>query len=358
MHCQRSQRLLQQLVKGPQWSLLQTSNYSSQTLKALTKHVGSRIKSLYLCSQVFWHFALPWQYDEVSIPVPWGNIAGKWYGPKHIRPILGMHGWQDNAGTFDTLAPLLPPHVSFLSIDAPGHGLSSWLPNGVMYHSIDYVQLVLRIMEEYNWSKVSIMGHSMSSINGFVFSALFPDKVDMFIGLDVLKPPIRNPKQIVNALSERLEGSMKLERRLRGGGEPPAYDWDQLVERLHQGSDKSIDMEACKYLLQRNVKPSSHEPHKYYFSRDNRLKTSQFYTLSLEIVLEMASRIKSPHLFIKALQAPYYEDKKYYDATLEVLRKSPQFEYHEVEGTHHVHLNEPEKVAHIINSFINKCRPV
>ncbi|XP_034482104.1 probable serine hydrolase isoform X2 [Drosophila innubila] len=269
-----------------------------------------------------------------------------------------MHGWQDNAGTFDTLAPLLPNHMSFLSIDAPGHGLSSWLPKGVMYHSIDYVQLVLRIMEEHNWDKVSILGHSMSSINGFVFSALFPEKVDMFIGLDILKPPIRNANQIVNALSERLENSLKLERRLRSGSEPPAYDWDQLVERLHQGSNKSVDMEACKYLLQRNCKPSSHEPHKYYFSRDNRLKTSQFYTLSLEIVLEMAARIKAPHLFIKALQAPYYENKKYYDATLEVLRKNPQFEFHEVEGTHHVHLNEPEKVAHIINSFINKCRPL
>ncbi|XP_060652481.1 probable serine hydrolase isoform X1 [Drosophila nasuta] len=328
--------LLSLLASGAQHSLRHAHGQSSaNNLKALTKH-----------------------YEEVSIPVPWGHIAGKWYGPKHVRPILGMHGWQDNAGTFDTLAPLLPNHLPLLSIDAPGHGLSSWLPNGVMYHSIDYVHMILRIMEEYNWDKVSILGHSMSSFNGFVFSALFPDKVDTFIGLDILKPPIRNSKQIVDALSERLEGSMKLERRLRSGGEPPAYEWDQLVERLHQGSNKSIDMEACKYLLQRNVKPSSHEPHKYYFSRDNRLKTSQFYTLSLEVVLEMAARIKAPHLFIKALQAPYYEDKKYYDATMEVLRKNPLFEYQEVEGSHHVHLNEPEKVAHIINSFINRCRPL
>ncbi|XP_064544740.1 probable serine hydrolase [Drosophila montana] len=332
----RSLRLLQQLVKGTQQSVrLAHGQSSTNTLKTLTKH-----------------------YEEVSIPVPWGHISGKWYGPKHVRPILGMHGWQDNAGTFDTLAPLLPPHLSFLSIDAPGHGLSSWLPDGVMYHSIDYVQLVLRLMEEYNWSKVSMLGHSMSSINGFVFAALFPEKVDMFIGLDVLKPPIRSPKQIVNALSERLEASLKLERRLRSGSEPPAYEWDQLVERLHHGTDKSVDIEACKYLLQRNCKPSSHEPHKYYFSRDNRLKYSQFYTLSLEIVLEMATRIKSPHLFIKALQAPYYENKKYYDATIAVLRQNPLFEYHEVDGSHHVHLNEPEKVAHFINSFINKYRPL
>ncbi|TDG52655.1 hypothetical protein AWZ03_000888 [Drosophila navojoa] len=333
---QRSLRLLQKLANGSKQNFRLAHGQSSSTsLKALTKH-----------------------YDEVSIPVPWGHIAGKWYGPKHVRPILGMHGWQDNAGTFDTLAPLLPPHLSFLSIDAPGHGHSSWLPPGVSYHSIDYVQLVLRIMEEYNWKKVSIMAHSMSSLNGFVFASLFPDKLDMLIGLDILKPLIRSPKYIVNMLSERLSDSLKLERRLRSNSEPPAYEWDQLVERLHHGTDKSVDLEACKYLLQRNSKPSSHEPHKYYFSRDNRLKTSLFYTLSNEMVLEMASRITAPHLFIKALQAPYYEDKKYYDAALEVLRQNPNFEYHEVEGTHHVHLNEPEKVAPIINSFISKCRPL
>ncbi|XP_030372624.1 probable serine hydrolase [Scaptodrosophila lebanonensis] len=338
MSFQKGLRLLTQMTGGSGTQNIlrhNSSNGSARSLKMITKH-----------------------YDEITIPVPWGHIAGKWYGPKHVRPILGMHGWQDNAGTFDTLAPLLPPHLSFLSIDCPGHGLSSWLPPGIIYHSIDYVLLIRRIMEEYNWDKVSIMGHSMSSINGFVFSALFPDKVDMFIGLDVLKPPIRSPRHIVTGLSERLENALKVERRNRIGTEPPAYEWDQLVERLHLGTDKSVSMEACKFLLQRNAKPSTHEPHKYYFSRDSRLKNSLFYTLSIDVPLEMASRITCPHLFIKAKQAPYYERKEYYDATLAALRKNSQFEYHEVDGTHHVHLNEPEKVASIINSFINKCRPL
>nr|XP_016934734.1 probable serine hydrolase [Drosophila suzukii] len=297
-------------------------------------------------------------FDEISIPVPWGHLAGKWYGPKHVRPIVGMHGWQDNAGTFDTLAPLLPSHLSFLSIDAPGHGLSSWLPAGSSYHSIDLVLITRRLMDEYNWDKISILAHSMSSINGFVFSALFPDKVDLFVGLDVLKPPVRSSRSIVDALAERIESTLKLERRLKSGSEPPSYEWDQLVTRLHEGSNKSVSLDACKYLLQRNCRPSTHEPHKYYFSRDNRLKSSLFYTLHQEVPMEMARRIKCPHLFIKALQAPYYERKEYFDEVLAELQKNPLFEFHEVEGTHHVHLNEPEKVAPIINSFINKYRPL
>lgn len=269
---------------------------------------------------------------------------------------MGLHGWQDNAGTFDTLAPLLPPQLPFLALDMPGHGLSSWLPEGMHYHSLDYVALIRRIMDEYKWDKVSIIAHSMSAINTYVFAALFPEKIDMYIGLDVLKPLIRSSSKIIESYTQRLEGHLKVEKRIKNKSEPPAYDWDQLVERLHAGTEKSVDVEACKYLLQRNIKPSEHEPHKYYFSRDSRLKTSLFFAFSQDLAVEMARRIECPYLFIKANQGPYYEDRKYYDEVIEILTQKPNFEYHMVDGTHHVHLNEPEKVAKIINSFIHKVR--
>lgn len=252
------------------------------------------------------------------------------------------------------MAPFLPSNMSFVALDMPGHGLSSWLPEGIFYHSLDYVALIRRLMEEFKWDKISIMAHSMSSINAFVFAALFPDKVDLLISLDVLKPLTRSASKIIDNYSERLEGHLKVERRIRDKTEPPCYEWDQLVERLHTGTDKSVDVDACKFLLQRNTKASEHEPHKYYFSRDSRLKTSIFYAFSQDVPVEMARRINCPHLFIKALQGPYYEKKEYYDQVLAIVKQNPKFEYHEVEGTHHVHLNEPEKVTKIVNSFINK----
>lgn len=51
-------------------------------------------------------------------------FSGKWWGPRTKQPILALHGWQDNAGTFDTLAPLLPHHIPLFCIDLPGHGAS------------------------------------------------------------------------------------------------------------------------------------------------------------------------------------------------------------------------------------------
>lgn len=53
---------------------------------------------------------------------------GKWWGPRDKQPIIAIHGWQDNAGTFDPLIELLPTNLSILCIDLPGHGRSSHIP--------------------------------------------------------------------------------------------------------------------------------------------------------------------------------------------------------------------------------------
>lgn len=81
---------------------------------------------------------------------------GKWWGPMDQQPIVAIHGWQDNAGTFDKLIPLLPSNVAILAIDLPGHGLSSHLPSGQFYYVFwDGLVILRRLVKYYNWNKVS-----------------------------------------------------------------------------------------------------------------------------------------------------------------------------------------------------------
>ncbi|XP_037035055.1 serine hydrolase-like protein [Bradysia coprophila] len=298
------------------------------------------------------------EVEEITIPVPWGHIAAKFWGPKHVRPILCLHGWQDNAGTFDSLIPMLPNHVSYLAIDLPGHGLSSRYPDGMIYSHIDYLYTLVLICKKLQWEKVSLMAHSMGAIIGFLFAAAYPEKCDMVVSFDTLKPFVTNFGYVTHFFNNSIEDLMVADIRNQEKSEPPSYKYEELIDRLTSATILSVTRETAPYLLKRAIKPSAKESDKYYFTRDSRLKSLHAVMLPHETNLFLAKRIKAPYCFIKATQSSFKENRKYFNETVDVMKENPQFELHGVDSAHHVHLTEPEKVSVIVSNFINKCRPL
>lgn len=298
------------------------------------------------------------QIEEISIPFEWGNIAGKWWGPKNIRPILLLHGWQDNAGTFDTLISLLPLELSYLAIDLPGHGQSDHLPQGLCYNYIDYVYLINLIRVHFKWERISIMAHSMGSIVGYIYSGIFPDNVDLLIGLDTLKPLVRHAAINVDFMSMRGIHLIIADQRNRDRTkEPPSYTYDELIERMVDGTRGSVTHNSARYLVERGTKRSSLHANKYYFSRDSRIKFINEAYFDQAICLQLGKRIQCPHLFIKSSDSDFSEKYRNITETINLLRKTNRnFEVKHVLGTHHVHLNDPDKVAPIISVFLRKYR--
>ncbi|XP_017485125.1 PREDICTED: serine hydrolase-like protein isoform X2 [Rhagoletis zephyria] len=301
----------------------------------------------------------PREFEDIRIKVPWGHIAGRWYGDRNLRPILAIHGWLDNLGTWDTLIPLLPQHIGILCIDLPGHGYSSKYPPGLPYHAMDYVNVIIRVMKEYEWEKVSLLAHSLGSIISFTYAALFPRTVDMIIAVDVIKayyPPVEHA---INNLRANAEKMLLEEERIEKLTmyEPPSYTYEQLKQVLYEGSQRSVEIDNCKYLLSRNITKSRKFPDKYYFSRDGRVKIYTPFIGWPALYLEMAKRIKNvPYLVIKGTKSDYINEDS--NEVIDVLRQNnPHFEFHEIDGTHHVHLNNPSECAAVITPFINAHRP-
>lgn len=292
---------------------------------------------------------------EVEIPIPYGKIAGKWFGPKNVQPILCIHGWLDNCGTFDRLIPLLPADVSFLAIDLPGHGHSSWVPNGMAYHQLDNVVLILQIMKEYNWDKVAIMAHSMGAIIGFMFTALFPEKVELYIGIDALKPHSYYPGKFVKYVGPILSKFIEADKRNCEKSEPPSYTYEEMLDRMYDATFESVTKETAPFLLQRNIKPSKKFPGKYYFDRDNKVKYNNIPGWSDEVNWDLGKRVKVPQLTIKAQDSPYPGSWEGFKAMSEVLKEhNPLYEVEYVKASHHVHLTDPELIAPMITKFLVK----
>jgi pimeloyl-ACP methyl ester carboxylesterase len=262
---------------------------------------------------------------------------------------------KDNAGTFDRLIPLLPKEYSYLAIDLPGHGYSSWIPDGMQYHFIDNIYIVDTLMKEYNWDKISLIGHSLGSILSFTFASVFPKKVDFVVGIDALKPTIFEPVKFASMIENRVDNFILADLRNQEKSEPPSYPIEEMAEKMYKGTNGSVTKECASYLLKRNVRHSTKHPGKFYFARDSRLKFSYNPGFPQAVCIELAKRVNMPYLFIKAKRSPYYEKKEYYEEALNVLKENnPLFEHHLVDSTHHLHLTEPEKISPLISDFILK----
>ena len=105
----------------------------------------------------------------------WGNPAG--------YPTLAIHGWLDNAGTFDRLAPLLS-ELNIIALDLAGHGKSDHRAPGVQYHHGDYVLDIMSLVETLGWSTFNLIGHSMGGQISSVIAATFPDRVNQAFMID------------------------------------------------------------------------------------------------------------------------------------------------------------------------------
>ncbi|XP_071447024.1 probable serine hydrolase [Hetaerina americana] len=288
---------------------------------------------------------------EVKIPVPWGHISGKWWGSTDIQPLLGLHGWQDNAGTFDRVAPLLPDNISLIAIDFPGHGLSSWYPSSLSYNTLQGLLTIQRIVKYFKWDRVSILGHSLGSELGFLYSAVYPEETETLIGLDLAKPVTVNPNYVLKKSDSMIDKA--LEMHDISVENSPKYSYPELIERLYKGYKGSLTKSCCEILLKRGK--IEFPCGKYYYSRDPRLNAST--TLLSEyphsLLMKLASNIKCEVLNIKGKPGKDFENSKFYYEALDIMRTSAKrLEFYEVEGTHHFHLSNPERTADIITKFL------
>ena len=89
----------------------------------------------------------------------WGNEDAA--GPPGSK-WLALHGFLDNAATYDKLAPELLSlgASSVVCLDLAGHGKSEWRKSGV-YYVVDNVADVVYAADALQWDKFCIIGHSL-----------------------------------------------------------------------------------------------------------------------------------------------------------------------------------------------------
>lgn len=295
----------------------------------------------------------------MKIKVPWGIVAGQWHGSSENRPIVMLHGWQDNAGTFERLIPLLPSNQSYLAVDLPGHGFSSHIPHVMHYSLFHYIHTLNLIKRHYSWDKMSLIGHSMGGMISTLFAAMNQNQCDFLICIDGLVTPFSGNGAERARRLQKLAGSdfLDLVAKQQNSSTPKGFPFDDTAKRWSE--QISIDIDSIKCLMKRGLAPLPHDPDRFHYTRDSRLKILDFGLDALpEPVFEvLAKQINIPHLFIKAAKARYYEQNDGKDSAIQIYQNgNKQFEWISINEGHHLHLTNPHSISTQLSSFINKCR--
>lgn len=316
------------------------------------------------------------EVSEVEIPVPWGKVngeyavyaferdlrsrellkresfpPGKLWGSRDKQPILAMHGWQDNASSFDVLAPLVVKSTPVLAIDLPGHGLSSWLPPGSMYTELIYLTLIKRIKRYFGWEKVKIMAHSLSAMTTSWYAATFPSDLQYVIALDcVTFPPIDMANYFL-MFANAVDAFIKLEE---SNSDQPSYSESEIVKKWMGAGLLKFDEATCRILMTRGA--TRKKDGTYVLNRDPKVRVIPIHSIfSREQTEQFAGLITCPYLVLKANGSVYIESKEHFHGILERMRAhNNDVHFKEVPGMHHCHMTHAEPMAAIINPFLEK----
>ncbi|XP_014674300.1 PREDICTED: serine hydrolase-like protein [Priapulus caudatus] len=189
------------------------------------------------------------EHKEIRIAVPWGHIAAReWGDASSLTKVLCLHGWQDNANSFEPLVQYFPPGFHVVAIDFPGHGLSSHLPLGMAYNFSDWVVHVRRVTKDLQWKHCHIVAHSMGASVAMLYSGTFPEAVESFVCFDLSSPVIHRVENGPDRLHEAADQIVKYDHEHYG-----LYDFEETVQRYIKSTFGSVTRESGVLLMERGT---------------------------------------------------------------------------------------------------------
>jgi pimeloyl-ACP methyl ester carboxylesterase len=263
-------------------------------------------------------------------------------------PIIALHGWLDNAASFSPLAPLLDG-ARVVAIDLPGHGHSDHLPAAAGYHMADNPRWVMALADALGWQRFVLLGHSMGAAASAISAAAAPSRVAGLVLIDGLGPIAFTPEQELARLRQLLDRphSTPLERPKP---QRPFETLEVAVKLRQQLGHFTISSEAARIIIERGMQAL--DGGGYLWRHDPRLKRPGTHYYTEEQVMGMLRGVEAKTLLVSADHGAFkgwksFERRKACIADLEHVI---------LPGGHHLHMEQAQAVAAVINPFLARLR--
>jgi pimeloyl-ACP methyl ester carboxylesterase len=280
--------------------------------------------------------------EETTFEVFGRRLAARAWGDPGGAPTLALHGWLDNANTFERLAPRLS-ELNLIALDFAGHGHSDHRPPGVHYHSFTDIQDVMAVADILGWDRFNLVGHSMGASISSELAAMFPERIERSALIDGFIAT--GGVTVQDRIGQNREA---IEKMLAAHEKSPRVypDIETMARRVTEATDQTFD--AAIVLVERGHKAVEGG---VTWRTDPRIRfpTPLRHTRqTIDVLLESSV---SPALLLVAEQG----DKWYQGEIADAEAHHPNLTVVRMPGPHHIHL-EPEHVhavAREIRSFFD-----
>ncbi|KAG7298585.1 hypothetical protein JYU34_018227 [Plutella xylostella] len=289
-----------------------------------------------------------WFFDA-----PWGRLALVSWGQRSNPPVLLCHGYMDSAATFIPLVEKLPDTYYYVGVDLPGHGLSDPFPAGMLPSQMHMIEVIRIVVERMNWERFIYMSHSMACVFGAFYNAIFPHRMTKVINLDL-------PPAISTYLGTSLfscwypylyEEYYKNYRRFNTP-DNRLITHEQAINTIVR--NRNVSEEQAEIILSRCLIPA--KDGKFKFSWDPKMKKITYATIPKETLIKIFTTNTPPTLCVSATENTSLGPSKQFG--IDVMRTiQDQCTNHFTvfaEGSHDVHITNPDEVASHINEFLKR----
>ncbi len=144
--------------------------------------------------------------QELRFDVDGLTYAALAWGDPQLPVVLALHGWLDNALSFQFIAPRLK-HYRVVAVDLSGHGHSSHRSLDATYNIWDDLPQLTKIVAQLSDGPIHVMGHSRGATIAAMLAAVLGECCSRLVMIDGLMPSFMDQRnagvQLRNFVRER-----------------------------------------------------------------------------------------------------------------------------------------------------------
>jgi len=258
--------------------------------------------------------------------------------------LLCLHGWLDNAASFQPLMAHLPG-ADIVALDLPGHGLSDHLPHAgsTGYGLFETALIVRRALTALGWSRCVPVGHSMGGCIAPLLAVAAPDVVERLVMIDASGPLSEEadalPHRLVRAFDDRLATGRFASR---------TFDSPEAAVQARLRATAMEPASARLIVMRQLVECDG--GWRWRFDPALRFASAHYQTEAQ--VHALLAAIEVPVLAIVADRG-YLSNR---DGTAPRLTRLRAGQRVDLPGHHHVHMDTPVAVAEAVERFLLDVR--